>query len=267
MKTSAIAGTALLVVAACGGPALSYREAFTLSDLQQARGFEWVQDTAGVFRLYAEAGSGPAGRLDEVAAELNDEVLPRIREIIGRGIGDETVHVFLLEDAKAMKRLLGWGGAATAHDPWVLQQLPENSSRLGAHEFVHVATSRHFGEKDGFGALALDEGLAVFASGRWRGHDLHALTKHLRGTDRGLPLRTLLTDVRGRSELITYPQLGSFVAYLHERFGTEALVMLLERQYSSDEPVFEAVLGVGLEELEVAWLEAVDAADAGGITY
>lgn len=257
----------LVAVAGCVKPALDYREPFTVADIQAARGFDWVVDTAGPFRLYAEAGRGPAARLDEVAEELTGEVLPRIREVISLGVGDAPVYVFLLEDSGAMKRLLGWAGTGIATDSFVLHQLPADRTRLGAHEFMHVATARQFGELDGWGAWILNEGVAVYASGSWQGHDLHALTKHLRRTDRGLSLRTLLEEGRRHPERVTYPQAGSFVAYLHDRFGADALATLLARQYSSEEPVFREVLGVGLEELGTGWNAVVERADAEGIEY
>lgn len=268
MKGTAAWMVLLLASAGCAKPALDYRQPFTVADIQAARDFDWVVDSAGPFRLYAEAGSGPAARLHAVATELNEEVLPRIRAVIGLGMGDTPVHVFLVEDAGAMKRLLGWAGTGIATDSFVLHQLPDDRSGLGAHEFMHVAAARHFGDPDGYGAWVLNEGLAVYASGGWQGHeDLHVLTKHLRQTDRGLPLRELLEEGRRRPERLTYPQAGSFVAYLHDRFGTDTLATLLARQYPSSEPVFRAVLGVGLDELEAGWNAVVERADAAGIEY
>lgn len=268
MKRSILlSGLLLVAFTGCLRPALDKRQAFTVSDIQAARGFDWVRDTADVFRLYAEAGSGPAERFEEVAAELTGQVLPRIRQVIGRGIGADPVHLFLLEGPKDMKRLVGWAGTAVATDSFVLHQLPNQRSRLGVHEFMHVATGRNFGERNGFGAWILNEGVAVFADGRWHGYGLHALTNHLRRTDRGLSLQTLLAAGRSHPEAATYPQAGSFVAYLYDRFGTDTLVTLLERQYRSEEPVVEAVLGTSRQELEAGWNEVVGAADAEGIVY
>lgn len=62
--------------------------------------------------------------------------------------------------------------------------------------------------------------VAVYASGRWRGYDLHALTHHLRRTGRGFTLQQLFSIERGQ-ELLVYPQAGSFVRFLRERYGAE----------------------------------------------
>lgn len=256
-----------VTLAACARPALDYTKPFTARDIQAARGFDWVRDSAGPFLLYAEAGNGPAARLGEVATELTDTVLPRIRAVINRGVGEGPVHVFLLEAGGDMKRLVGWGGTGVATAEFVLHTLPADRQRLGAHEFMHVATARHFGDLEGFGAWVLNEGVAVFASGHWQGHDVHALTKHLRETGRGLSLAVLLGEGRRRPERIVYPQAGSLVAYVHDRFGADTLAALLEHQYRSADPVFQTVLGVGLAELQAGWTAVVDAADAEGIEY
>lgn len=256
-----------VLVAGCSRPALDHTEPFTVADIRAARGFDWVQDSVGRFRLYAEAGSGPAARLDAVKAELASEIQPRIREVIGQGITGAPIHVFLLEDGSDMKRLVGWGGTGVATDSFVLHTLPADRSRLGVHEFMHVATARHFGELDGYGAWVMNEGVAVFAAGRWHGYGVHALTKHLRRTDRGLSLSALLEEGRGHPESVTYPQAGSFVAYLHQRFGADTLAALLAQQYPSPAPQLEAVLGESLAELEAGWDAAVAAADAEGVEY
>jgi hypothetical protein len=254
---------AVAAVAACHRPAIDHRREFTVADLQAARGFDWVRDSVGMFRLYAEAGTGPAGRLEAVVEEITGDIQPQIRSVIGRGISGEPIHVFLLEDTSDMKRLIGWAGTGIATETFVLHVLPEDRPRLGAHEFMHVATAREFGELTGYGSWMLNEGVAVFASGRWHGYDLHALTRRLRDEGDGLALRRLLTEGRSLAERITYPQAGSFVEFLHHRFGADTLAALLQRQYSSPEPQFEAVLGMDLEALEAEWNDVVSSADAG----
>jgi len=252
---------AMVMAATCSRPALDYHREFTVTDLQMARGFDWVRDSVDIFRLYAEVGTGPATRLQAVGDEITGDIVPRIREVIGRGISGEPVHVFLLEDTSAMKRLIGWAGTGIATSTFVLHILPGDRPRLGVHEFMHVATAREFGELRGYGSWVVNEGVAVFASGRWHGQDLDALTKSLRDSGDGLALRMLLTEGRSHPEAVTYPQAGSFVGFLHRRFGTDTLAALLKLQYASSEPQFEKVLGMDLEALGKEWGDAVAAAD------
>lgn len=267
-RVAALAVGALLAASGCSGPAVDISRAdLAPRDIAEAPGFEWVRDSVGPFRIYAEAESGPARRMDEVKEELGAEIAPRIQEVLGRSLPGGPVHVFLLDSPSDMKRLIGYGGNGISGADMVLNVLPEGRRGLGAHELMHVAAARLFGPREGYGAYALNEGLAVFASGAWWGHDLHSLTKHLRSTDRGLRLRELLVDARAYPETRVYPQAGSFVAFLYERFGAGALSELLEAQYPSQEPRLEAVLGVTLDELEAGWDATVATADAKGIEY
>lgn len=258
------------LAAGCAGAAVDIgREDLTVRDIQQAPGFDWVADSAGPFRVYAERGSAPADRIGAVLTELETEIEPRIEELLGHGIGEEPVHVFLLDSRAEMKRLIGWGGNAIAGASlgFLLTIIPDSWSGIGPHEPVHIAQARHFGRASGYGGFALSEGIAVHAARTWRGYDLHALTRHLRGIGHGLSLEELMTYQGGRSSLVTYPQAGSFARYVHERFGSAGLYAYAARQYPASEPVVREVLGVPLEELEAGWNAAVSATDTSGIDY
>lgn len=259
---------AALAVVGCGSPAVRLHEDVTLAEFQAAEGFDWVRDTVGPIVVYAERDSYPARHSNRIREEI--EAIPaRVEEVFGRSLPPEAIHLFVLGSNDAMERLIGWRGNAmylSIEPAVVLGILREDWHSVGEHEFVHHATRRLFGVPTGYGGYALNEGVAVYASGRWRGHDLHALTHHLRRTGRGLTLQQLFSIERGQ-ELLVYPQAGSFVRFLHERYGSDRLSEYVERQYGSAAPELEAVYRRTPAELEAEWSAVVEGADPTGIEY
>lgn len=267
MVSLTLGGLALAALG-CGSPAVRLHEGVTLAEFQVAEGFDWVRDTVGPIVVYAERDSYPAHHFGRVREGI-EAVPARIEEIFGRSLPPEPIHVFVLGSNEAMERLIGWRGNAmylNTEPSVVLGILREDWQSLNEHEFFHHATRRLFGVPTGYGGYVLNEGVAVYASGRWRGYDLHALTHHLRRTGRGLTLQQLSSIERGQ-ELLVYPQAGSFVRFLRERYGAERLSEYLERQYGSAASELEAIYHRTLAELEAEWNAVVEAADPTGIEY
>jgi hypothetical protein len=134
------------------------------------------------------------------------------------------------------------------------------------HEVVHVYSAL-IGTPTNF----FNEGLAVSfqtdpAAGdltpRWNGIALHVLAAQLRREGRLIPLDSLLetSDFRGSDSSVTYPEAGSFVLYLSEVQGLDAVLGLFRSapgptQSASDTRAdFRAALGRPLTDAEQEWL-------------
>jgi hypothetical protein len=105
----------------------------------------------------------------------------------------------------------------------------------------------------------LGEGVAV-ASGRWNGVDVDLYTKCLSTAGKLMPLRMIVPDLRNPSEETTrvaYPEAGSFVRFLIERYGREKVA----RIYSAGASAVPAVYGRSLVELEAEWRQHLGAVE------
>lgn len=258
------------LLTACGG-SFQYH-AHTASELLAEPGFSWAVHATDHFRIYVLEGSEAEARVAELKAEAESS-LHHLVGLMGHGPGDEPIHAFVLPSRSRLQELVGYrvNGVAFPESSVIVGVLfDRGSAATGRHELVHILASRWFdigAMGGGFGSLALGEGLAVFSEDHWHGHDLHALTKHLRARGDGLSALAMLDFEERPAERILYPQAGSFVKYLHDRFGGELLFEFRDRQAKSDAPLFQEVFGVTLAEIEKGWDAAVRAADAGGIEY
>jgi hypothetical protein len=127
------------------------------------------------------------------------------------------------------------------------------------HEIVHLLTRRW---KGGIGLLG--EGLAVHLSGAWRGQPVSSWPAKLAKHGELVPISALVrtADFRRHSDLVTYPQSGSFVEFLLKHHGVATFKTIYEAtDQTTDAEAFDAVLtevtGKGLAEHERAWRVAV----------
>lgn len=134
------------------------------------------------------------------------------------------------------------------------------------HEVVHLYSSL-FGRP-----VALwSEGLAVALQvnpvtgdmvARWSGTSVDDLARQFRASDRLVPIASLLStgDFRRFDPNVTYPEAGSFVRYVLNEHGLEALKLLFGMGQPTDSAAvvrgqFEAVYRRPVEQVERDWLD------------
>jgi hypothetical protein len=137
------------------------------------------------------------------------------------------------------------------------------------HEVVHLYASPWGSPTALFG-----EGLAVaFQTNppagdftpRWNGTSLHVLAKQFRASGTLVPIATLAvtTSFRSVNDNITYPESGSFVRYLIDTQGIDAMRRLFGTM-SSDASLatvragFQSAYGFSLEDAESRWQQFLD---------
>jgi hypothetical protein len=84
--------------------------------------------------------------------------------------------------------------------------------------------------------------------------------------DRGelLPIATFEKNGwRKKSDLVTYPESGSFVKFLYEKYGVDAVRQLWQRGDGQIARIF----GKSIDDLEREWRATIATADATGIKY
>ena len=141
--------------------------------------------------------------------------------------------------------------------------------RRDNHETVHVYSAR-FGSP----VALFNEGLAVACQvdpvagdfvARWSGTPVHDLARQFRQQGRLVPLGDLLTstDFRKPDPNVTYPEAGSFMRYMLDLYGLDAIKRLFERGTPTDsaDVVRQQVLAVygrPIADLERDWWALLD---------
>jgi len=150
--------------------------------------------------------------------------------------------------------------AFTVHTIWPIDN----------HEVIHVYSAL-FGSP----VALFNEGLAVAhqtdpARGdltpRWNGVDLHDWAKTFRRQGALVPLDRLLAsaDFRRVDPNVTYPESGSFVRFVLERYGLDRVKQFFRTGSPSDPPEsvrqqFQTVYGRSIADVEHDWWAMIDA--------
>jgi hypothetical protein len=141
--------------------------------------------------------------------------------------------------------------------------------RSEPHEVVHV-----YAGPWGFPAALFVEGLAVAHTTnppagdfvpKWNGTPVHDAARQLRAAGQLIPIASIAETAafRARNELITYPESGSFVRFLIDADGIDAMRRLFGSM-AGDAPIatvratFQNVYGYSLDESEARWLRFLD---------
>jgi hypothetical protein len=106
--------------------------------------------------------------------------------------------------------------------------------------------------------------LAVYSDDNWYGYPLHSLGKHLRARGQLIPLASLMkNNWRNSSAMVTYPEAGSFVKFLYERYA----VRQIKATWQKGSQHIPEVFGKSVAQLEQEWLLVLDATEAGSVNY
>ncbi len=227
------------------------------------RGFSWRTEETAHFLIHYEAGSYAERELGSLK-KAHEDAVPRILELLGESTPPAKIHIFAVEDLSRMKALTGREilGQAIANENSICCVFSGKIQAVGAHEVMHIISSETWGHKPGREWLL--EGMAVYADDNWRGYNLHALCKHLRDSGNLAPMGRLVQKLSSFSYKIFYPECGSFVKFLYERYGCEKVKELwLARRADSMQLIF----GKDLSALDAEWRAVIEAADAANIRY
>ena len=183
----------------------------------------------------------------KVDVRRSEKYLERLETLFGRTPDSWRVEV-VVHPAEGALRTSG-GAAASGITDLVARRI-DSVRAFHPHELVHAAAGR-IGMPPAFFA----EGLAVALSsgGLWRGRDVDAVAQGaLMAGARLEPLFTRFGDDPDHD----YPLAGSFVAFLLDLYGIEAMVDFLERCGPSPaafEESFRAAYGRTVANASLAW--------------
>jgi hypothetical protein len=232
----------------------------TVHGLRTAKGFSWATRRSAHFDFYVEIGTFAERDFDKIVARM-EQSRTGLERLLGAPAGKRTA-VFVVASRERMKALIGLEVNGYAIGGLSAMVYSETIKAIGAHETCHILARSLWGGSHG---VWINEGLAVYSDDQWRGLPLHSIAKWLLDRDKLAPLKALVPDGWGRkySDMITYPELGSFVKFVYENYGLQAVKTLWQRGAGGA----EAALGKSLSQAEMEWRSELAKVDASSLQY
>src|SRR5579864_3745590 len=208
----------------------------TAKSLKNKKGFTWIPKSSANFNYYYEAGT-PAERDFDKISDRMEKSRANVERLLGGSFSGKT-ESFIVDSRARMKQLVGEEGNGFAFgsknpDTSALEFVTamvysDTIKAIGAHETCHALSHLLWGKPRG---LWMDEGLAVCSDDQWNGYPLHSVAKVLADKGKLLPVADLLNDnwIKKYPDMVTYPELGSFVKFLYEKYGLDAVKNLWQR--------------------------------------
>ncbi len=164
--------------------------------------------------------------------------------------------MFIVASRARMKDLLGLEMNGLTVGGYEALVYGSGIDAVAAHETLHIVAGKAWGAPK---SLWINEGLAVYADDGWWGLPPHALAKSFRAHGVLIPLKNLVKDgwAGKYSDIVAYPELGSFTKYVYETYGQDAVRMLWQRGDKGSRPA----TGKKLADLEREWLTAIENTD------
>lgn len=222
-------------------------------------GAHWAQTetTCCIFHYV----TGTAAERDlEALTRLANASIAEVEAALGENLEEKLVVTFL-------GRVLGHGGYATGE--LILSYLDRDYAGGGREEvFLHEGThviDRNFAPAR---LTMLAEGLAVYvAGGHFRAEPLPERAAALLAIGRYIPLRQLADDFYKSQHEIGYLEAGAFTHYLVNTYGLERFKAFYgsfqgdDRRPQSEQldAALKESFGLGLEDMEQRWLDALKA--------
>ena len=242
---------AVAVLVAAGG-ALGWPE--MSADLALRRyvdntGFTWKSKRTQHFHLYFERKS-EASRYLGVLKRNAEADRARVLRLIGISDYQPTIHAFFLSSGAQMQQLVGEtvDGRSRPVEHAVFSVVNPNRLHL-THEICHEVVSNVWGAAEPW----IEEGLAVYAD---EGANAYYDSWELLKSRNLIPLDKLV-DPEWKSSMYpadtTYPELGSFIKFLDDRYGVESI----RRIWQGGSQSIPQVVGKPLAELERDWRDSL----------
>jgi hypothetical protein len=239
-----------VLVALCLLTCVSARS-LTVHALHSANGFTWRADRSAGFDFYFEPNS-TAERDIEKIKKIMDGARAHINTLLG-GNPSLRISVFLVESRPRMKELVGHETNGVAGAAVQAAIYSDKVKAIGGHESCHILARALWGDAHG---VWVNEGLAVYSDDQWWGLPLHSLARGMMDRHQLVALRDLARNMRKYDDVVTYPELGSFVKFVYETRGRDAVKALWQNGAPKD-----------LDQLEKAWLAEVAKAEPKSVDY
>jgi len=212
----------------------------SLSEVLASPEFHWVKYPSASFDFYAEQGSYAEREIERIQLTM-ERAQTRIDDLLGQRVEDR-LPVFLVTSKERNRLIVGFDDNAVTNGEYQSDTFNETLHAIGGHETMHILAERLWGMPRG---TWVTEGLAVYSDDEWQGKPLHASARALLDRHELVSMWDLVKKkgFLGNDE-VTYPQAGSFVKFVYETHGREAVTHLWRSAPNKKE----------IEKLEQEWL-------------
>lgn len=242
------------------GCSLGHFQQRSAAELLANSRYAWITDSTTHTRLHYLAGTPAADSLVRLRRDL-EVAWARAAEFIGGAPSDRIIDVFAVPTRAMVGDVAGVPVMTNALNFWeqrVIVAWVSARGWPGPHEFVHIMAY------DAWGTVKewwLGEGVAV-AAGRWQGVDVDVYTKCLSNAGKLMPLGMIVPGMRNpddQTARVAYPEAGSFVRFLIERYGREKVA----RTYAAGASSLPKTFGRSFVDLETEWLHHLESIESG----
>lgn len=249
----------LLLASACGTPNPGRVQADRFAS---KTGTEFSKDSISGYRLYFSPGSYAEEQLDPIRTQAL-EARNRAFELIQKQDAYKVYDLYLLGTRPLIRSLVpdaARTGGTNANRDLIVTLVSKDSPNLIGYGVFHLISEKRLGRPS---LPWLIEGMSVYANGDWYGYEPHALANYLHQQGMTVTLDELITQFFQVDEKVAYPQAGSFLKYLYEKYGAEKVFQIWRTGSRS----FTNVLGVLPEVAEREWLAHIASYPTEDITY
>lgn len=213
--------------------------------------FNWQKDSTEHFNFYYNSKYIPNSYVDS-AKIIFEKEFPELLEFLGVKKYKEKLNLFMVHSRKDMGKLVGMetNGIANIEDNTVYSVFNESIKTYGKHEFCHIISCNEWGM---YKEIWLSEGLAVNSDDNWWGYNLHSLANYLDAKGKLIPIKKMVENFHKYNSLITYPESGSFVKYIKEKYG----LYVIKELWKEGAVVFENKLNKNISSIEQEWLQEI----------
>jgi hypothetical protein len=223
------------------------------------KGFDWKTIQFDNINLYVL----PNSLADKNRDLLQDRIklhYQSILKLVGIEKYDQTIHYFITNSREQNEVFTGMitSGTAYPNTNTLLTAYAQNHDSVNEHELYHVISINTWDYSDAW----IIEGSAVHASIKWGNYPLHNLNNYLKKQGKLVGLSNLTSNkFRDVNAMLSYPQAGSFVKFLYEKYGREKFIELWKNKD------FKKTYNKSVEELETEWLDEIKNYSTDGISY
>lgn len=192
----------------------------TFKALHSAPGFSWASDQSPGFDYYFEQGGLAARDLDKIKSVM-EQSRAHIDTLLDKK-ATLKIAVFVVDSGRRMRDLTGTEANGLAGASTLAAVYNDQVKAIGPHEICHILARDAWGRPhDSW----INEGLAVYSDDQWWGLPLHSVSRGLLDRGQLIPLSEFVHGRWNRKypDVITYPELGSFVKFVYETRGRAAL--------------------------------------------
>jgi hypothetical protein len=251
----------MMILSSCSSIQFGGYNPPSINSILSNSSYKWEKDSTDHFTYYYESRYISKYFVDS-AKVIFERMYPELLQFLDVENYENKLNLFMIESRDKMKDIVGieTNGIALTEDNTVLSVFNDKVKTFAKHEFCHVICCNEWGM---YKEQWLNEGLAVGSDKKWWGYELHSLAHYLKSKRKLIPIKEIIREFHNHSSLISYPECGSFVLFVKEKYGISIVKELWEEGIN----IFEKRFNKTITSVEQEWLAEIEKYDDANIDY